>query len=143
MREIKFKAWHIPTKKWASRNICLEKEMLWEIDHQVKLLVSWDEKECAEYELVQFTGLYDCEGRQIWEGDILEYEYIDKHKEHFEGVAHVFWDDVNCGFCLKIIKDSHNDLRSRMSLFYANTGSLKLWVIGNRLESPELLEVKE
>ena len=96
----------------------------------------------GRYELSQFTGLLDCDGKQIYDGDVCTYHYTDRHEIEFNGSAIIYWDKINCGFSLTIIKDSRDDTRSQMSLFSVSTGRLRLNIIGNKFESPELLEVK-
>ena len=65
MREIKFRAWH--NKGW----ICFGVEGVpKEIENDI------------DYTLVyQFTGLNDCNGKEIYEGDIIRVKEISKAKE--------------------------------------------------------------
>lgn len=41
--------------------------------------------------ICQFTGMTDCKGKEIWEGDMIKSPYL-------ENVATVEWDDSLCGF---------------------------------------------
>jgi hypothetical protein len=61
MREIKFKVWDIENKRWASDTLCFA--------------VGEMSKRAEEkgYILCQFTGLYDKNGKEIYEGNIITY----------------------------------------------------------------------
>jgi uncharacterized phage protein (TIGR01671 family) len=83
--------------------------------------VSSDGDEIYEnYELMQFTGLHDKNGKEIYEGDIVEY--------------------------VGQIKEYHHEVKFKNGCFIAGTSlnngtieELNLEVIGNIWENPELI----
>ena len=102
MREIKFRAWDKSKKKI------------------VDVVMIDFSKNISMVELMQFTGLYDKNGKEIYEGDIVETPF---------GIGRVF-DRLGCWF-----------VETQKELGYF--ASCDLEVIGNLYENPELLEVKE
>jgi uncharacterized phage protein (TIGR01671 family) len=131
MREIKFRAWD---KK--------EKKMKW-VDHlsvpnfdsgavsflDSELKADGKYKALGEIELMQYTGLKDKNGVEIYEGDILEEEEGD--------LLTVFWDKQKAAF--KLGGREMYSASSGTSCCYA-TYLLK---VGNKYENPELLNVKQ
>lgn len=114
MRDIKFRAWDMEFKKWS------------DIALQTK---ACDIKYATDYEWNQYIGVKDCNGNEIYEGDILE-DFINNQRYS------VVWDDYG------------------MFLFHPNgstSGSLDYYqleevasidclvVIGNIYENIELL----
>ena len=126
MREIKFKTFD---KYGVMRH--------WEFDKNGKDLVF----SMAMYEgdkLMQYTGLKDKNGKEIYEGDVLEYDgekvecekcgnkqlYYSSHK-----LYEIKWNEELCEF------DCENDENSMSSCIWQT----EMEIIGNIYENPELL----
>ena len=121
MREIKFRAWIKEEKKMLPvQNLDFLCEYA-DVRESYNLYL-WDFK---EIELMQFTGLQDEKGIDIYEGDILSLPNKD--------IAVVIWSPPR--FILQRYRRIYQDLRLEHWSKYNK-------IIGNIYENPELLEVK-
>jgi hypothetical protein len=106
-REIKFRVWDVEEKVWSTKFIidCLR--------FPSNRIVS----------ISQFTGQKDCTGKEIWEGDIIEFD-----RREWGGDDNIFvveWDSHNAGWSFG--GGSIGDMEFRT-------------VIGNIYEHPKLLK---
>ena len=118
MRTIKFRAWN-GTKMLLSENA----DFYLMPNNKVQIPSSTGhEFYDRDYPIMQFTGLLDKNGKEIYEGDVVE--FIDC--------------DGRCSNCVVEFKDGG---------FYPFAPDYVPWsiveVIGNIYENPELLEMKE
>ena len=132
MREIKFRAW-------------LKKDSVWNKKGMYGSFTIWDrydgreesgiyckdggdlcEVNAEKVVLMQYTGLKDRNGKEIYEGDIIRILYVDEFKDK-ERVGAVEWDNEEWGWVI-----TNYDFRYG----YAHSDE----VIGNIYENPELLE---
>jgi hypothetical protein len=130
MREIKFRAWDgISKKMWhnVTFDAChIYGEYSDELEGPNGTMPRWDTNP-----LMQFTGLRDKTGKEIWEGDILggiyqsPIKWCDKCKQ-FQLTSEVFG-------CMACLGDVH------WSEIVADE---TVEVIGNIHDNPELLEAK-
>ena len=90
------------------------------------------ERDFDEIELMQFTGLKDKNGKEIYEGDIINYKY----SRHTSTQFVVKYNEFQATF---VVVDNHNDLvyTFRELADYIQLNSLE--VIGNIYENKELL----
>lgn len=125
MRVPKFRAWDKENK-----------EMLFvrQIDFMFGKVVleSYEQFFIDEVELMQPTGLKDVHGKEIYEGDIINYKY----SRHTSTQFVVKYDEFQATF---VVVDNHNDLvyTFRELADYIQLNSLE--VIGNIYEDPDLL----
>lgn len=129
-REIKFRAWDKKNNKFLDPK-------LWAKEFSVHLqmgisvrskLAEREDVDVFQIELMQYTGLKDKNGKEIYEGDVVSYKSFNGNR----GEAAVTW-EYGC-FNLE---DFKNDAGSE------NIQNMKdIEIIGNVHENPELLEGK-
>lgn len=123
-RPIKFRAWD------ELRKMIVPACYIDLVNSEVTL---YDDNICAGHQysrdlcnlkIMQFTGLLDCEGNEIYEGDIVRIH-------HYEGYGLSTINFIEGRWCCTDAEP----------LYEYNSASLK--IIGNIFENPELMENKE
>lgn len=127
MREIKFRAWDSFNRIMYNDNAKVVGSMYFYAEHQ-------DVTNQNIY--MQYTGLKDKNGREIYEGDIVEYNDFNSlrtggHAEDRIIRGKVFF---SCGMWMV---DTNN---SRHDLYEGLLNDEEFEIIGNIYEDPELLE---
>lgn len=137
MREIKFRAWDEEDK----RMYCDDKVIVTFSGFLEEVYVRRNSTvdELIDYKLMQYSGIKDIEGKEIYEGDIVEFLDEEVNYSH----CGVEYDEfINIG---KVIF-SHDELMG-WDITNRNMDLEEVWhyreyikVIGNIYENPELLE---
>lgn len=131
MREVKFRAWDLDDKKM--RKVVAIKESIWGDCEEAHILMcdfdkspedkATDVRLSVNYDLMQYTGLKDVNGREIYEGDLvitpLSSPYL------------VEYDEERAAYVLEWVENEDR---------YEEFLGMELEVIGNIYENPELLE---
>ena len=122
MRTIKFRGKSILYDEWLYGDLVHSAD-----NKRFGILVndkySYDECEVVPETVGQFTGLYDCDGKEIFEGDILDFDEFTAEVRFVRGVFAFL---VNGYFDDELYRDYRTDLFAK--------------VIGNVHDNPELLK---
>jgi len=123
IRNIKFKAKRLDNSEWVKGYFYKECGNTYIIeDRQSESMLNRNEAHLVDPSTVcQFTGLKDCKGNEVWEGDIIKSPYLGN-------VAIVEWDDSLCGF--KCVDDRRRINYSLKALVESSGWSL----IGNKFD---------
>jgi uncharacterized phage protein (TIGR01671 family) len=131
-REIKFKVWHKKDKKfWQGADLDEINLMGGIIDLTTNFRCQCGENNSDNFVLLQFTGLKDKNGREIYEGDILDHYGMPNDYPKYS----------------VIFKDGCFRLKERGEWNYVDPDTLDYWaerdtIIGNVFENPKLLKGK-
>jgi uncharacterized phage protein (TIGR01671 family) len=153
MREIKFRAWHFALKKMFSSEEMTKDQMAILPDGYFANIHGSDTAKSIIYDHdemlpLQFTGLKDKNGKEIYEGDIckriLDRDNRFKHEEEWADFWLIEWLTPACGFTTTLIGDLENGKIKPVEYLRRNSFSQRFnemnEVIGNIYENPEFLK---
>lgn len=125
MREIKFRAWNeLANKMYSHEDLEDVLVNLTKNDFIEGIFLPLN----SDNELMQYTGLKDSNGNEIYEGDIVEKEFVDfSNRDKFIGIIKF----IDGCWCVE------NENKKR-AYFLFNETNIN-FVIGNIYENPELL----
>jgi uncharacterized phage protein (TIGR01671 family) len=137
MREIKFRAWNKTTQTLeVVEEITYNKGKIDQINTD-KDRILFPDKEC---ELMQFTGLKDKNGKEIYEGDVVRFEVENQDMWAGGTRGEIAYEETEACFVIMNAGKSYVTIGHGYDAYPRS-----LEVIGNIYENPDLLkqEVKE
>jgi uncharacterized phage protein (TIGR01671 family) len=142
MRVIKFRAWDKENKiMYYEGNFAFEEKGFAGGWTGQPTEPSWSYRKPEEIELMQFTGLHDKDGKEIYEGDIIETWYFENNEDTLGSCR-----DLNAKAVIKYYTDRASFVAEPTNKAYSKLCNFSefskdhLKVIGNIYENPELVK---
>jgi len=126
MREIKFRAWDKKNKAWIYSDHTEGMAWFWQ------LLEKFDTK---NFILMQYTGLKDKNGKEIYEGDMVKVEFISYPETENEKLLRTFVSPIT-------YQDGFFAFSDGYDLHVPCQACFRVEIIGNIYENLELLDKK-
>ncbi len=147
MREIKFRVWQVSTSKMITAerirqiSVLAMDPTLPEREHFLCLPL------LPDFNLMQFTGLHDSEGAEIYEGDIVEFTYWwfdgSERDSYLSGV--IVYEEKHMAYALQGIKNKEwlahigSEVADTTNFAFFNFEDADFRILGNVHENPDLL----
>ena len=135
MKEIKFRAWDKEQKRWYDYE---DSEIFIDLHGQPLIYTTENPYPFAnpDIELMQYTGLKDKHGKEIYEGDILRWKCSKSGSKAMKNyIVTIQWESHHYNL---IIHDNGEKWRTYRSDWNEENRE----IIGNRWDNTELLEVR-
>ena len=143
MREIVFRVWDKQEKKWADSSV---------VQYAGLGTTGWVREPTDRYIIVQYTGLKDKNGKEIYTGDIVKNHWYDVNGKFIGGLWVVkygmhsiegqdYYSNSGEGFYFDAQSGIDDDTYNIANLpFDEDKGGIE--IIGNVFENPEIMEGK-